>query len=37
MTHDKEGKKTNLKIKYDQISISNAAKENEVQVELQDE
>jgi hypothetical protein len=37
VTHDKAGKDKSLCLKYEQISISNAVKENEVTIELQDE
>ena len=34
LTHDKEGTKTCLSLKYRDIAVSNAAKENEVSIEF---
>ena len=35
LTHDKEGTKTCFSLKYRDIAVSNAAKENEVSIEFQ--
>ncbi len=37
VSHDLEGKQQAFNLKYSQIALSNAAKENEVQIELADE
>ena len=37
LSHDPEGTKKAFTLKYKDIALSNAAKENEVQIEFQDE